>query len=57
MTTLDILKPALIVLTCALVLTPFLITIGKSLIDQWWHIKINFYEIVFKAMTGKKEEK
>lgn len=56
MTFADILKPALTFLVYALVLTPFIITIGKTLINHWWHIKINFYETVFKAMTRKKEE-
>ena len=51
MTFIDVLKPALLLLAKALVLTPFVITIGKALISYWWHLKIVFYETVFKALT------
>ena len=57
MTFADILQPALTLLVYALVLTPFIITIGKRLISHWWQIKIGFWETIFKALTKKEDEK
>ena len=52
----DILKPALTLLVYALVLTPFIITIGKRLISHWWQIKIGFWETIFKSFAKKEDE-